>query len=300
MRYWELAPEKAATYTQWGPSAMSFFRPITTACLMFSGSIALSAQSATPFSFEVASIKPSGANSVRGSEGGPGTRDPGRYSFGKADLMILIMIAYDVEDFQISSRYPLDRENIDLAAKVPPATTKEQFRLMLQNLLADRFHLKLHIESREFPAYELALAKMRLKLRMASARTEPAPRVWLQDGFPDLPPNRPGMMANNRASAGGFSVRIKAQKQPLARLAEILRTATDRPVVDGTGLTDDFDFTLEFNRDGLNSSPGIAEPQTAPDLNEALQQQLGLQLVNKRVSFDVLVIDSVDRLPTDN
>jgi len=275
-------------------------RPITAALLMFSSSTALPAQSVAPVSFEVASIKPSGPNSIRGSDGGPGTRDPGRYSFGKADLKVLIMIAYDVEDFQISTRYRLDEEDLDLAAKVPPGATKEQFRVMLQNLLAERFRLRLHTESKEFPVYELVVAKNGPKLRKGSAQSEPAPRSWLQDGFPDLPPNRPGMIASNRANSDGFSVRIKAQRQPLASLAKLLRTATERPVVEKTGLTGDFDFTLEFMRGGLNASPVKGDLPVAPDLNDAFQEQLGLQLLNKRLPFDVLVIDSVDRLPTDN
>ena len=250
--------------------------------------------------FEVASVKPSGPNSVRGSEGGPGTRDPGRYSFGRADLTILIMIAYNVEDFQISSRFPLDRGEFDLVANVPPGATKEQFRIMLQNLLTERFHLRLRHESRKFPAYELAVAKTGPKLQAASAQSEPVPRSWLQDGFPDMPLDRPGLRTMNLLRGQDLLIRMKGQGQPLTRLAEILRIATEQPVVERTGIAGKFDFTLEFTREGFNSSPDTAATPAGADVNSALQQQLGLQLVKKQLPFDVLVIESVDRLPTGN
>jgi hypothetical protein len=107
-------------------------------------------------SFEVASIKPSGPQSVAGTDGGPGHKDSTRYTAGATSLRMLIAIAWDVDYyFQIESPVALDKQNFDLVAKVPEGATKEQFRVMLQNLLKERFALKMHIESREFPAYEL-------------------------------------------------------------------------------------------------------------------------------------------------
>jgi uncharacterized protein (TIGR03435 family) len=114
--------------------------------------------------FDVASIKPSGPKSVRGSDGGPGSKDPTRYTFGRADLRILAMIAYDVDSFQLSSPIPLDLDEFDLAARIPAGTTKQQFRIMLRNLLAERFHFKLHLISKEFAGYELVVAKTGPKL----------------------------------------------------------------------------------------------------------------------------------------
>jgi uncharacterized protein (TIGR03435 family) len=93
--------------------------------------------------FEVASIKPSGPHSIRGSAGGPGSSDPGLYRFGRATLLDLICIGYNVRKWQVQSPIPLEPQAFDLAATVPAGATKEQFRAMLQNLLADRFHLQL-------------------------------------------------------------------------------------------------------------------------------------------------------------
>ena len=94
--------------------------------------------------FEVASVKPSGPQSVRGWEGGPGSPDPGRYVWGAATIQDLIVTAYDLQYFQVSSKLAIDRDRYDLIAKVPEGATKEQLRTMLQNLLAERFRLKTH------------------------------------------------------------------------------------------------------------------------------------------------------------
>ena len=245
--------------------------------------------------FEVASIRPSGPHSIRGSDGGPGSSDPGLYRYGLANLLDLIIVAYEVEVFQVSSRVPLDRQNFDLTAKVPEGATKERFRAMLQNFLAERFHLKLHIQSRELPAYELVIAKTGTKLSV------PAAKLPAGDGWPELRPDRPGIAARNSFSGGFNLVRLKAQQEPLSVLARMLRNAEDLPVVDKTGLTGKYDFTLEYTIRLPAAGPeGIPEPSLAPNLSNALQKQLGLQLVRKKVPFDVLIIDTVDQMPTEN
>ncbi len=253
---------------------------------------------ATPV-FEVASIKPSGPHSIRGSEGGPGSSDPGLYRFGLATLVDLIAIAYDVRFFQISSPAPLDRQNFDLVAKIPDGATKQQFHAMLQNFLAERFHLKLHIQSKEFQAYELVVAKTRPKVKEAVAEAHPSPRGGRLAGLTAKPAWHGGEpLFRERQSE---LVRLKAQQEPLSALARMLQVPNDLPVVDKTGLTGKFDFTLEYVT-GLPDATleGAAEPPPAPFLFEALEKQLGLQLVRKKVPFDVLIIDAFDQLPTEN
>lgn len=251
--------------------------------------------------FEVASIKPSGPHSIRGSDGGPGSSDPGLYRYGLATLLDLIATAYNVEYFQVSSAVPLDRQNFDLSARVPEGTTKPQFRVMLQNFLAERFHLEVRIQSREFPAYELVIAKTGPKLREAVPGA-PAARSPAGDGWPYLAPDRPGLAVTFTSVSGGSAlVRLRAQQEPLVELASSLRPEEDLPVVDKTGLTGKYDFTLEYTMGLPAATPdGIAEPSLAPDLSNALQKQLGLQLVRKKVPFDMLIIDAVDPLPSEN
>ena len=234
--------------------------------------VASAAAVAAQTQFEVASIKLSGPQSVRGSSGGPGSKDPGQYRFDVASLLDLICVAYDVEYFQVASKAPLDRQRVDLVAKIPAGTTKEQFRVMLQNLLAERFHLKLHTESREFSAYELGVAKTGVKLTESTNQ--------LTKSTNSAGADRPSMSANFTASGGSQLVKVKAHLSPISSLAPALRGSDDPPIVDKTGLTGKYDFTLEYTRELPSAAAnGPADPPVAPSLSTALQQQLGLQLV---------------------
>jgi uncharacterized protein (TIGR03435 family) len=246
--------------------------------------------------FEVASIRPSGPKSVRGSDGGPGDKDPSRYTFGRATLIDLLVVAYHVEPFQVSSKESLDRDEFDLAARVPAGATKDEFRGMLRNLLAERFQLKLHMESREFPAFEMVVARGGAKLGTGSA-----PKLASENDFPQLMPGKPGLIALNSISPGYTTTRIRAQQQPVSRLAQFLRTAEPRPIVDKTGLTGNYDFVLGFSSELPNgAADGAAGPSGAPDLNTALREQFGLLLIAKKLRFDVVVVESFDRVPTEN
>ena len=242
--------------------------------------------------FEVVSIKLSGPKSVVGWEGGPGSKSPERYTYGQATLQTLIITAYDVQDFQISSKIPLDRDKFDLTAKMPPSTKKDQFRAMLRNVLADRFHLKTHTESREFPAYELVIAKSGPRLKEAGSDTPLPP-----EGFPQLPAGKPGITASNTVSNGYAITRTTARQVPISLLVRLLRRPGEPPVIDRTGLQGTYDFTLEYAQETPNVDTAAAP---APILASAIQQQLGLQLVRKKLPFDVVVVDSVDRVPTEN
>jgi uncharacterized protein (TIGR03435 family) len=246
--------------------------------------------------FEAASLKLSGPQSKRGSEGGPGTKDPGRFTYGAAGLDDLIVIAYHVDYFQISSKVPLDKRTFDLAATIPPGATRAQFRVMLQSLLAERFHLKAHVEKREFNGYALMVAKTGARLKEGAAA--PPPHV---DGFPDLPANRPGLSSQHTMSGDYLLVRARVRQEPMAQFADWLHIADDQPVVDATGLTGKYDFIFEYTAEFKNTTPGTAsEPPVAPDLFTALRQQLGLQLVRQKVPLQVVVVESADKLPVDN
>jgi len=239
--------------------------------------------------FDVASIKPSGPKSIRGSDGGPGSSDPGRYLFHSATLLDLIVTAYRVDTFQVVSKSDLTRDLFDLDVKLPPDTTKVQFREMLASLLSERFRLKTHSETREFPAYAMAVDE-------AGPRIQVAPRL---DEFPALPPDRPGLIRRSTRKGEHLLVQIRAQQQTMATLAEFLHIVDGRNVVDRTGLSDRYDFTLEFSEEipNLQDSPG---PPPALSLFEAIRKQLGLRLIAQKVPFPMVVVDSVDRMPSEN
>ena len=199
----------------------------------------------------------------------------------------------------------LDREKFDLAANVPAGATKAQFRMMMQNLLAERFRLRLHTQSKEFPAYELVVAKTGPKLtvsntggmdtlpREAKSRLSPT-----NDGFPELLTDRPDIAARHSMDGGVELVHLKAHQETLSALAQWLSSDAGRPIVDRSRLTARYDFSLEFTKE---LPEAMAEmPHSAPSLFTALRQQLGLQLVSSKVPFDVLTIDRVDTAPTEN
>jgi len=256
-----------------------------------------------PPAFDVVSVKPSAVPNRRSSAGGPGSRDPGRFSFYGATLQDLIAAAYDVKFFQISSKAPLDSKRFDLEAKLPAETTAERFRAMMRTMLTERFHLAAHLGSKEFPGFELAIADSGTKLREVPTEGRVPPQAGLSprgDGFPDLAPNQPGM-ASRQATTGRCTViKARAQEQTMSRLADWLQSLDEGPIRDATGLTGKYDFTLEYARELPNATADPSPDCTAPDLFTALQRQLGLQLVRRKLQFDVVVIDSVDRVPTEN
>lgn len=270
--------------------------------LLIAGAAWARSQTADPASpkFEVASVKPSGPQSVRNREGGPGSRDPTHYSFRSATFQDLIAEAWNVHYFQISSKSALDKDRFDVIVNVPEGSTRDQFRLMMQSLLAERFQLKTHTESRDFPAYELVIAKSGLKLKESGGASELGKPAAARDGFPTLAAG-PGLVVNFSTSGGYRLVRTRGQLEPVSALAQTLRTPGEEPVVDKTGLTGKYDFTLEYIMDPAGASRGgDAEPPVAPSIFTAVQEQLGLQLVAKKLPFDVVVVESFERTPTSN
>jgi uncharacterized protein (TIGR03435 family) len=150
-------------------------------------SLALRAGVASGQQFEVASVKVSEPDSIRGLDGGPGSKDPTRYIFLRVRLKSLLMMAWQMEDFQLSGKFDLERDEFDLATKLPSGTIKEEFAVMLRNLLAERFHLRTHLGRSEFPVLTLEVAKSGPKLRESAGKSEPIPPAWLDRGFPGFP-----------------------------------------------------------------------------------------------------------------
>jgi uncharacterized protein (TIGR03435 family) len=263
-------------------------RPIIVAVLAFS---TLSAQTV----FEVASVKPSGPQSIRGSKGGPGTSDPGQFSFSSATLQDILYTAYALEDVQqIAGPSWLGEEKYDFICKIPPGTTKQQFRLMLQNLLAERFKMTLHHQTKDFPVYELVTSKNGPKLK-ASTEDSLAQPTAVKDGFPSLPAGRPSWSVNYDEH---MHAHLIGREEPVAALVMALRNPAGRVIVDKTGLTGKYEFTLEFNL--RPPGPGALDDDPFPSIFDAVQQQLGLKLEDKKAPFDVLVIDHAEKVPTEN
>jgi uncharacterized protein (TIGR03435 family) len=261
--------------------------------------------------FEVASVKPSapeeaGWYSMTKVDGGPGTSDPGQVTYSNISLMNLLGRAYEVNSYQVSGPPWLDAPDTryDIAAKIPPGTTPEQFKVMLRNLLADRFRMTLHHESRELPVYELVAGKNGPKFKASAASQSPtgapalapgeSPKID-QNGFPQL--DRPGMVTMMTTD---HKARLTAKAQPISRLVSLLSGQLHSPVVDKTGLQGTYDFMLEYAPDGGLGRAADGQNDSLPNLVTVVQEQLGLKLEQKKAPLDFLVIDHVERVPTEN
>ena len=236
---------------------------------------------------------------------------PDGFSASGVTLHMLIRQAYGVEDNQIVGGPGwMDSEQYEIDAKMDPADAEAFGKLtpveaaaahehMMQAMLADRFHLTLHHDSRDLPVYALIVAKGGPKLHEAK------PGDTYPNGFkgPDGGPGA-GMI---RMGLG----ELICQAVPIENLTRILSDRLGRHVLDKTGLTGRYDFTLKWTPDegeapmfhgpggpGGAGSPPPADP-SAPSLFTALQEQLGLKLDSQKGPVDVLVIDHVEK-PTAN
>jgi uncharacterized protein (TIGR03435 family) len=258
-------------------------------------------QSVNPkLTFDVASVKPStgAAIGAPNSDGGPGTRYPERFATNTT-LRVLVYRAFGLTDFQEQIAGPgwIDREEYAIDARVPPGTSLEQFQIMLQNLLADRFMLAVHHETIVLPVYELEVAKNGSKLKESG----PVPGGSDRDGFPTMPPGTPGIAMSYSSSANGEpQSKWRAQQQTIAAFAKMLSLPSNagRVVIDKTGLTGKYDFTLYYDLPRAGA-PGAADNPTL-SIFDAVEQQLGLKLVNGKQSFDKIVIDHAEKTPTGN
>jgi uncharacterized protein (TIGR03435 family) len=274
--------------------------------------------------FEAASIKPfaeGAAITMSGCMGGPGSDDPGRINCEYTTLKMLLMRAYQVKSQEIFGPNWLDSAHFNIAAKLPPGATKEQVAVMFRNLLAERFKLALHHENRALPSYSLMVARGGLKIKEsaqtpAAAASDDAPpnggRPPIgKDGFPIL---RPAAFAGGPITLYRQGLaRLQAGNTTLAVLAESLSHQLDRVVIDETGVVGKYDITLnwtpEATEPGGRARPaasvrpeGIAPQESTlePDLFAAVEQQLGLKLVSKKIPRDTLMIDRAEKMPTEN
>jgi len=259
--------------------------------------------------FDAASVKsappPDGHGRRVAMIGGPGTNEPGRINFENVGLGAVIAKAYGVEFYQIAGPDWLQSERFNIVATVPPGTAREQFRLMLQNLLADRFKLALHKETREIAIYSLVVARNGPKLKKAApdpppdenspandGEFRPGPLAKDRDGYPVLSPGTTMAMTGDRARM--------ANKGHMQLLVDMLAGQTDRPVVDATGLTEEYEFAVSWIPRPPGADRTAVEDPAGPDLFAAVQQQLGLKLEPKKGPIEFLVVDRAEKIPTAN
>jgi uncharacterized protein (TIGR03435 family) len=198
---------------------------------------------------------------------------PGHFAMRNVPLRYCLEWAYNLQDYEISGPdWIKSDERYDIIANAPGPASNDQMRPMLQRLLTERFQMKLHWEKRELSVYALVLGKGAPKLKAAA---------------PDGPPELSG------GASGAFF-----HNQPISRLTFLLTRRLDRPVLNLTGLNAIYDFTLDIS--GLPSGRPQAEENPGPSIFTAVQEDLGLKLEAQKAPIDILIIDHVEKLPTEN
>jgi uncharacterized protein (TIGR03435 family) len=269
--------------------------------------------------FEVASVKPNdsqdrgGTTNVPLGPSGAFTPTHGYFSATNYPLMTYILFAYKINGNQfpfLRSQLPdwVNSDKFDIQARAPGEPTKDEMRAMMRALLAERFQLKIHEETREIPVLAIVLAKpgkfgpnfrphpadaqcntVLLPQGRTSALTAPSPKDMIDGGFPvfcggllQLEPSVPG-----RWHYGGRDLTLEFLSNSLSSMSQL-----GRPMVDKTGLTGKFDFHLEWTPEGRGPAPD----NPGPTFEAAMREQLGLKLESTKAPMPVLVVDKIEHL----
>ena len=223
---------------------------------------------------------------------------PDRFYRAIITLRNLINYAYDMRAFRIVGGPDwASSDRWEVSAKADTAVTPSEMARLVRRLLADRFALKTHLETRELPIYNLVLGRgdRRLGPRMKPAAIDCEPffrrERRTQDSPVDPATGVPRCATSFRISPGVTTARYNGT--PTSRLATFLSTEAGRWIEDRTELSGSYDIELTYQSDAM-LLPGAA-PKEAPALFTALQEQLGLKLEPSRGPVEVLVIDSVER-----
>jgi len=247
-----------------------------------------------PLEFEVASVRqaaPAGSQAsspgmARTTGAGSVTVTSDRASYRDITLQSLLMRAYDLKPFQISGPAWIDNERYDIAAKIPDGAPTEDVPVMLQHLLAERFRMTLHSETKEHSGYILGIGK----------------------GGPKLIPAK----NQNPASTGGFTIKdnsavLNLNGATMPRFVDYLSRLLGRPVIDSTGLPGKFDIALPVSmgvimpgaqETGADGSP-VESDSSFASLFTAIHD-LGLKLDSDKVPLKCIVVDKAQKIPTEN
>jgi uncharacterized protein (TIGR03435 family) len=288
----------------------------TVAAVVLAAGLAF-AQAAPPkLQFEVASIRPTQNTSPDSVTVGL-KMDGSQAHFGSLSLKNLITMAYKVQPNQITGPDWIASNRFDISAKLPDGSTTDQIPEMLQNFLAERFQLKIHRESKDFPAYALVVGKPPLKLK------ESAP-----DSSADADQPKGSVNVAVTGSAAGVAMNLghgssvtfannqfQFVRVTADQMASQLSRYMDRPVINMTDLKAQYDATFTVTqedyyillvRSGANA--GVTMPPQAMRLLDAgpptslfdAIDQVGLHLDSRKLPLDIIVVDSAQQTPTDN
>jgi uncharacterized protein (TIGR03435 family) len=255
-------------------------------------------------SFEVASIK---AN--HSAEGGSaiGAPSPDRFTVTNTSIRRIIEYAYNIQDFQLlGAPNWINSENYDIEAKIenslaeklqtlPRDQRAEQIRLMIQSLLAERFHLEVSHGTKELPIYALIVTKSGSKLKPTDL-----PPLNSPTASPGVLQRRQRTVRNMTTNTGAIT-QMLMKGQTVATLADLLSLELGRLVTDETGLKGEYDFTLKWTPDNLtaNGDSGSAATSSPDSAGQtvfaAIEEQLGLKLESRKGPVSTISITHVER-----
>ena len=248
--------------------------------------------------FEVATVK---ANKSGESNGMLQRQPGGRLTATNMPLRPMITYAYQLAGYQLiggpgwvdSARYDVVAKMEGNPAAVAPGAGTDPMQTALQKLLADRFKLKVHRDSREMDIYALVMLKPGTPGPQLKPTTEDcaAAAAAAQRGAPPTGPNAPFC----GSSIGPGTIRFGGL--PASQIARTLSILSGRFVADRTGLAGSWDFTLKFAPEQRGQPPGAnaANDSDLPSFFTAIQEQLGLKLEATKGPVDVVVIDGIEQ-----
>ena|SRR5215472_347003 len=234
--------------------------------------------------FDVASVRVSQI----GKAGGEGSRrervsvTPDAVNMVNVSFRSATRWAYHVMDYQVSGPDWINVERYDITAKAAGQVPEDQLRTMMQTLLAERFKLVTHHQTKEMQAYLLQVAKGGPKFKESAAA-----------GEPDIKPDQRTMT-------------IVAQRTPMSQLVDGLVNVFRAPVIDQTGLTGKYDVTINAAKYLADIGPkeggtgGTAPMDPQAIIMRGLQEELGLKLEAKKMPVELVVIDRAEKVPAEN
>lgn len=285
------------------------FRVIACAVVLISAAVidTIAQQTATAAKFEVAAIRVNRSGDF--IRLGPMLQPGGRVLATNVPLVQIIRAAYALDENQlIGAPDWADTIMFDVDARASGEPTPDAAAAMVRELLADRFALKAHTESRQLPVYLLTrVSDQKTTPGLSRSGAECAPIIPPPGAPPPPPPpGQAGIPLNVTRTLlrcptiffSGAIGHVSARAVTMERFASALTRSVRRPVIDRTGLSGEFDINMTYRAD-LDAGPAPAPPQNFPDLFTAIREQLGLRLESGRAPVEVLVVDRVER-PADN
>jgi uncharacterized protein (TIGR03435 family) len=278
-----------------------------------------------PPAFEVASVKP--AEPIT-----PALVQSGRLQIGvtidslhvrisQLSLLDLTRLAFQVKAHQVTGAPWMATERYDIQARLPEGGKRGQVPAMLQSLLAERFAMQLHRETREFKVYALTVAKGGPRLTPSPAEEaapEPQPGGQIRGGLavgPGGAMTRSGPGGNSQVTPGpGGNLHIAVKKMTMEAFADLINRYCDQPVVDMTELKGNYDLEIDISGEEVRNAarahgasippspagaPGDASEPAGVSLASSLEK-LGLKLEGRKAPAEVIVIDKAERVPTQN